>query len=277
MRSIKNLLVLSCLLSSSLIQAQYKKVYEDLFQQTSGWPMSGWLAGIGATYTLPANKLQHNYRINSTVSGDFKTYSFPGIYAELGRFHLVPAGIIFNNIDYSVAFKQMHYRQNFSGTSSATGLAVIDKASWEDQNAALNFNLNSVIQIGDFQWIQPTLGIHGDYRFGGKQIFSSDSASFQYVLPGEKLNVQLHAKIAYGLKLTSELFIVPSLEIGLWRLNNLTELRIPKTVFNSNYTPVIFCVKFLLHRPFNLKPCKINVEEVDLSKTKRRKKKVRLF
>lgn len=257
-------------------EAQYKKAFEDLFQQTSGWPMSGWVFGAGATYTLPVNKLQHNYTMTPGNLGDLKTYSFPGIYAEIGRFHLVPSGIIFNNLDYTVAFKQINYRQQFTPTNTVANYTA-DKAQWQDNNISVNFNLNSVIQFADYQWIQPSLGIHGDYRLGGKTSYSSDSINYPYTIPDNKLNVQLHAKLAYGAKLTSELFIVPSIEIGLWRLDNLTQLRIPRTVFNSNYTPVIFCIKFLLHRPFNLKPCDIEVEDVDLSNTKRSKKKPKLF
>lgn len=266
--------VLFCLLVSVMAQAQMKHAFADLFQQTPGWPKSGWLAGIGASYTLPPNKAM-DITLRSGAAGQLKTFSFPGIYAELGRWHLVPSGIIFNNLDYSVAYKELNYRQDFSGMMGST--AVVDKAKLNEQNVSVNFNLNSVIQLSSIDWIMPSIGIHGDYRFGGSSTYSMDSTVFNYTIPSEKLNVQLHAKLAYGLKLTTELFIVPSLEIGLWRLNDLNNLRIPKTVFNSNYTPVIFCIKFLLHRPFNLKPCNIKPEEVDLSKTKRSKKKVKMF
>ncbi|MES2630171.1 MAG: hypothetical protein V4616_14505 [Bacteroidota bacterium] len=256
--------------------AQYKKAFEDLFQQTPGWPRSGWLAGVGATYTFPVNRKLNDAELLSGAKGSLKTYSAPGIYAELGRWHLVPSGIVFNNLDYSVAYKEINYRQEFTGTDR-NGAVLTDKAAWQDQNLSVNFNLNSVIQFADYQWLMPSLGIHGDYRLGGKRSYSPDSANFNYVLPNQKLDVGLHVKIAYGLKLTSELFIVPSFQFDLLRLNDLNNLRMPKQVFNSNYTPVIFSLKFLLHRTFNLKPCNIQVEEVDLSKTKRSKKKVKMF
>ncbi len=271
----QRLLLFLLLFCSVSVFGQYKRHFADLFSQTAGWTKSGWLGAIGATYTLPVNRLLTKQQPNANLSGSIKTFSFPGIYAEIGRFHLVPAGIIFNNIDYSIAFKQMNYRQNFDGTL-ASGTAVSDKAEWEDQNATINLNFNSIIQFADFQWIQPTLGIHGDYRFGGKRSYSGDSL-MGYTLTREDFTLQIHAKLAYGAKLTSELFIVPSIEIGLWQLNNLNNLRIPKTVFYSNYTPIIFTIKFLLHRPLSMKPCDIEVEEVDLSNTKRSKKKPKLF
>jgi len=246
----------------------------NLFSEAPGWPKSGWLAAIGATYTLPVNRLLTNQAPNSYVNGSYKTFSFPGIYAELGRFHVVPAGIIFNNIDYSLAFKQMHYRQNFDG--KAGGVAVVDEARREDQNITLNLNFNAVIQFSDWQWIQPSLGIHGDYRTGGKKSYSADSL-MAYSLPKEDFVLQGHAKLAYGAKLTQELFIVPSLEIALWRFNDLNNLTIPRRTFYSSYTPVIFSIKFLLHRPLSLKPCNVEVEEVDLTNTKRKKKKPKLF
>ncbi len=255
---------------------QMKRAFADLFQQTPGWPKSGWLAGIGATYTLPVNKKQADFTLPSGAVGAMKTYSSAGLYAELGRWHLVPSGLVFNNLDYSVAYKQMNYNQDFTGTA-VNGTALSDKAKWTDQNVSFNFNLNSVIQISSVDWIMPSLGIHGDYRFGGNSSYSSDTLNYYYNIPSNKVNIQLHAKIAYGLKLTTELFVVPSIEIGLWRLKDLNHLRIPTDIFNSHYTPVIFCAKFLLHRPFNLKPCDIKVEEVDLSKTKRSKRKPKLF
>lgn len=266
----------ACLLCFSLSSmAQMTTAFPDLFQQTAGWPRSGWVAGVGATYTLPVNQRLTDTTFGN-IHGNRRVYSAPGIYAELGRFHLLPRGIIFNNLDYTIAYKEMNYRQEADGyTLTDSSYYTSDKASWKDRNISVSFNLNSIIQFADYQWIQPSLGIHGNYRLGGPTSYSSDP-NFQYNVP-DKINVQLHAKLAYGLKLTSELFIVPSIEIGLWRLNDLNKWKIPVHVFNSGYCPVIFSLKFLLHRPISMRPCDIKPEVIDLTKTKRSRKKPKLF
>lgn len=260
--------------------SQYRKKWPALFDEGSQFPRSGWLFGPGVTaaWPFPGSSPSADILLNSLRVG-----TKPGVYAEIGRFHVVPSGLVFNNLDYSVAFRQIQYRQEAEGTFTgsrpdSSGLnAFSDKAFLKTNHFSVNFNLNSVIRFSAYQWIQPSIGIHAGFPLGERFVSAYDTALTHYSRPANKTAFMLHVKLAYGAKLTSELFIVPGIELGLWNLADLPEMKAKQKVFFSDYIPVVFSLKFLLHRPLNLKPCDVDIEEPDLSDTRRKKKKVRLF
>ncbi len=279
----KKLFTLLFLVVFLKLQAQYKPSYYQIFDDGPGWPNSGWLASIGATYLWTPKQDSSQKIYSPQFTAGISNRSNPGIALEIGRFHIIPAGIICNNIDYSLGYKFFNYQERINGTftptDGTTPIDLLENAKRTSHEVNLNLNFNAVIQIGDYKWIQPTLGIHADYRVAQKFSFASDTANKGFNIPANNLNVQLHAKLAYGYKLNSELFIVPSLEVGLWNLNDLNQPKLKTPLFHKQYIPVILSVKFLLQRPASLKKCSIpdDLEDIDLSKAKRSKKKVRLF
>lgn len=272
----KYVFLIGIIICKGLCTAQTKRYYKTLFSDSPGWTKSGWVGSVGSTYALIHQKSDQPRPINSQLTSVVDPYVNPGFFAELGRFTMIPAGIVFHQMDYTVSYKTVNYRQNLIQPGS-NPIAYDDKASFKGSYIGLNLNFNTILQLSDYLWLQPGLGLHVDHPLQQRVTTGLSPEASNYVYPSNQTAVRGHAKFAVGYKLTSELFIVPSLEIALWRFNELTNPRIPDRIFLQQWTPMVFAVKFLLHRPLSLKPCKIEVEEVDLTKTKRKKKKVRLF
>ena len=255
----------------------------QLFDDSPGYPMSGYLFSIGPTYLATPPKDTSLQFFSTNYAARIRNQSTPGIAVEIGRFHIIPAGIFFNNIDYSLGYKFFNYTErNEAQFSPPDGSSIqndLYNAKAKLHAVNLNLNFNAVLQISDYSWLQPTLGIHADYWFAQNYNFGTDTLLRAFTLPSSKLAVQIHAKFAYGYKLTQELFIVPGIEIGLWSLNDLNKPQLKTPLFHKAYIPLIFSIKLLLHRPLNMKNCSIpdDLEDIDLEKKRRSKKKVRLF
>lgn len=283
----KRLLAIVLLFTAVCAKAQYDRVFTPLFEERPGYPNTGWIVGLGATYNLN-NTNEDNLLLkqssDSLFYGDIKSSSFVGIYGEVGRFHYYRNAVIINNIDYGLAFKQLKHFQELDAyllspqDPSADTLRFFDQdAKYNDLNITAHFNFNRIFQMSNYSFIMPGFGVHGDFRFGGKKSFELEQDVANYQFPEKNFKVAVHAKLAFGFKLTRETFLVPSVEIQLYDFSNLDSIGIGRKYFHSNYNPIIFAVKYYIHRPLRRNSCAEFDNRVNLDRKRRRKKGVRMF
>lgn len=283
----KRLLALTLLFFAVASQAQFDRIYTPLFEERPGYPNSGWLVGLGATYNLN-NTNEDNVLLKETSDslffGDIKSSSFLGLYGEVGRFHFFRNAKIINIIDYGLAFKQLKHYQDLDAyllspqdVQADTLFFRDEDARYNDNNITAQFNLNRIFQLGNYSFIMPGFGVHGDFRFGGKQSFELDRNVAAYTFPDKNFKVAVHAKLAYGFKLTRETFLVPSIEIQLWDLTNTDSIGIGRTYFHSKYNPIVFSLKYYIHRPIRKNDCASFDNRVNLDRKRKRKRGVRMF
>lgn len=195
----------------------------------------GWLISPGLTYMYPT---RIKYLADSTED-PIKYSKDPNVnpngrialYLEAGRYQIFyNGGRIINYMDYSLAYKRL------SGTEK-----YFDEKGVFKQNFLLgNFNLNSIIQLTDYTFIQNSLGINFDWKFLQKYETSGSPLGAN---TGSFL-LSLHYKLGYGIKVSDKLFIIPTLETPI--LNGMAWEKGKSTygIFSSRYRPIIFSVRF---------------------------------
>ena len=273
-------------------QTRYKRRIDPIFEERMGYPRHGWILGAGVTWAYTTTDVENmalRPETDSIFFGDVTGSTFIGPMVEVGKFHFFEQNFFINQLDYTVGFKQVKYFQSleanyFTGSASDGPLlgdtvAFRDKdAKWVDNNITVNLNFSHAFQLGPYSFIMPSVGVHGDLRLGGKREFELDEEVAGYVFPENNVSVSWHARLSYGFKLSSNLFVVPAFEVQMHELmGDSPRDGIKRRYFHSEYTPVILSCRVLLHYPVKRNNCRIPTDTGDLSKSKRSNKKVRMF
>lgn len=276
----RRLLILACIqlmiLSPVFGQHTYKRKNFPLVDLSNGpYKLSGWHIAPGASYTLTrfANREQTLYNYNDTsYKVTFDPAGRLGLYLEAGRFHIFRYGVLFNYMDYSLAFKQIRGKESFTGallqeSSSSTLLTTEGNGSFSHSFVTGNFNLNNIWQINDLEFIQQSIGLNLDYRIinGGGQ--SGNTLLQSPAMPGRFL-AQLHYKIGYGIKWTDRFFVIPTLETPILSFATWDNGRSTYNVFSSRYRPIYLTIRFawLRKRSNDCPPVDINPEDAKKQK-----------
>lgn len=199
--------------------------------------MGGWMFAPGLTYSYT--------KVPKDDNRDIKPRAILAVYAEIGRFQIFyEGGNIFNYFDYSLAYKRL------SGLEKYNDLKSVFK-----QNFLLgNFNLNNIIQLGDYNFIQNSLGVNLDYKFSEKYENNNNSGDNNI----NKLVSSIHYKIGYGIKARKRLFIIPSIEIPILNILEWENGKSSYGIFSSRYKPIIFSVRFAFLRKRDKEACPKN-------------------
>lgn len=238
MTHIKTILLLTSLLILSISNAQdiFGRTKKDLVEYRT-YRLGGWMFAPGLTYTLP--------RVPKKESRDIDPHGRLAVYAEVGRFQVFyEGGNFFNYLDYSLAYKRL------SGTEEYN-----DNKSIFKQNFVLaNFNLNNIIQLSDYTFIQNSLGVNADYKFSEKYENNNLSGNENT----SNLLFSLHYKFGYGIKAKNNLFIIPSIEIPILNALEWENGKSTYGIFSSRYKPIIFSVRFAFLRERGKMACPDN-------------------
>ena len=178
-------------------QGGYNRKKRDLIEMHY-WKPAGWHFAPGLTYMAPFKPKGEN-------APDVDPNGRLALYLEVGRWRLFPGGgNIFNYFDYSLAYKRLSGSEKF-----------LDEKILFKQNYLLgNFNINNVIQLSDYTFIQNSLGVNLDFKFNERMDNYSIQTS-QIVATQtntQRLLFSLHYKLGFGYKATQRLFIIPTLE-----------------------------------------------------------------
>jgi hypothetical protein len=213
------LIILLFVLSYGSINAQVKRKNKDLIEY-SRWRNSGWHLAPGLTYMVP-------FKPKADDAPEVDPNGRLAIYLEAGRWHLFPGGgNIFNYFDYSLAYKRLSGSEKFAD----------NKEIFKQNHLLGNFNINNVIQLTDYTFIQNSLGVNLDWKFAER--------APTYGANTQKLLFSLHYKLGFGIKATQKLFIIPTLETPILNLKQWEKARSDYGMFTSRYRPVIFTVRF---------------------------------
>lgn len=263
------LLTIIILLSGLAVFAQkrnqkpvsFNRHYNEILPHEPQYKLSGWLIAPGATYMM-TRFIDRNETLSESATeryeAEFTPLGNPGIYLEVGRYRMLKYSSLIKYIDYGIAYKSLR------GKESATGSVVsvpgeTELANYEASGtfgyhyATLHFNANHVWRIGEYNFLQNSLGVNGDYAFitnyGQTSIPQAELAD-----PGNFL-LNLHYKIGYGIKMRGNWLIIPSLETPIL---NVMPFELPRSslgFFTSRYRPIIFSLRFMFMRPANTMDC----------------------
>ena len=210
----------TCIIGNS--QDIFGRRKKDLVEYRT-YKMGGWMFAPGLTYT-PA-------RIPKSEERDINPNGRLAVYAEVGRFQIFyEGGNFFNYFDYSLAYKRL------SGSEKYNDLKSVFK-----QNFVLaNVNLNNIIQLGDYTFIQNSIGANLDYKFS--EMYDNVNGSGNENT--NNLLFSLHYKFGYGIKAKNNLFIIPSIEVPILNALEWENGKSTYGIFSSRYKPIIFSVRF---------------------------------
>lgn len=240
----------------------FQKHYNELLPKAPQYKLNGWHFAPGATYMLTPFVYQDRvfdetdvYRFDARVRGIGK----PGLYAEVGRYRMLPYMPFFEYLDYSISYKSLRGSERANGQYVSVPAEVPllpmedTKGDFGFHYAELNFNLNHIWRISKYNFIQHSIGVNGGYAFLPNQTGFTVSAVAQDN-PG-RWNAQLHYKLGFGIKMRGNWLLIPAIEtpiLGAWPFENG---RSSMGFFASRYRPLIFSLRFFFMRPANTMDC----------------------
>jgi len=236
----KKSLLLLCILfiSAFYVNAQHTNRQKRDLIEKNRWEEKGWHFAPGLTYTP-------SFKPKADSAPEVDPHGRLAVYLELGRWHLFPGGgNVFNYYDYSLAYKRLSGSEEFAG----------NKGIFKQNYVLANFNINNIIQLSDYMFIQNSLGLNLDYKISEKY----ESSGSPYLDNTNKLLFSLHYKLGIGFKATQKLFVIPTLETPILNGMEWEKARSDYGVFSSRYRPVIFTVRlaFLMKSKRNSCPPK---------------------
>ncbi|MFT7155671.1 MAG: hypothetical protein ACI8Q1_000673 [Parvicella sp.] len=203
--------------------AQHKKQNRDLINLNM-WKPAGWHFAPGLTYTMP-------FKPKGDDAPDVNPNGRVALYAEVGRWRMFPGGgNLFNYFDYSLAYKRLSGAEKFEG----------NKGIFKQNFLLANFNINNMIQLSDYTFIQNSLGANLDFKF----LERYDNSGSPIGDNTDRLLFSLHYKFGFGIKVSEKLFIIPSIETPILNIKEFERGRSDYGVFSSRYRPIIFSVRF---------------------------------
>lgn len=220
-------------------QKNYYEAYPNPFDfRPTGWLFEGGVTGTKG-FADPS----------SLVSGD-STFSFssairPGVALSVGRYLSLKKGHkIIKYIDYTAGYKMLwnHEGQDLNVTNSSANQSFSNNAV--AHYASANLNLNNVISINDYNFIQNSIGINLDYRFA--QNLSADGIN-QQIAP-DKFIIQLHYKLAWGFMIDNDKALIPYIEIPVFNLTPSQKNFSQLDYFSQSYQSVVVGVRLMLFR-----------------------------
>ena len=121
----------------------------------------GWMISPGLTYMYPSRV---KYLNDSTEKDDnVNPNGRIALYLEAGRYQIFyNGGRILNYMDYSLAYKRLSGTEKYRGNERET------KAIFKQNFLLANFNVNNIIQLTDYTFIQNSIGVNFDWKFSEK-------------------------------------------------------------------------------------------------------------
>lgn len=228
---------------------QIGKQKKELFSIGNGnYKTSGWHLAPGITYMIPTLNQRNEYQIDTEVTqdtlynGNFNAGGKLGWYFEFGR-HKFYEKKLLTYIDYGLAYKVLRGTERFEGHlgGGATRVDYTYDEKFSNHFADAFINFNKIGQLGNYSFIQNSLGLNFDYRFINNQ--NSVAIETQTPMPGNMM-FQLHYKLGFGFKANKNLYIVPTIETPILNIVEWADGKSTLGYFNSQYRPIIFSVRF---------------------------------
>lgn len=239
----------------------FQKHYNEVLPKAPQYKLSGWLFAPGATYMLTpfiGRKESWDESATQRYDGRFTPLGKPGIYAEVGRYRMLPYGRFFKYFDYGISYKSLRGREKAEGErviipEETVLLNETAEGQFGYHYAEAFVNFNHIWRIGKYNFIQHSVGANAGYGFI-RNMSGGTLSPATVEEPGNYL-AQLHYKLGYGIKMRGNWLIIPSIETPVLNLLPFEAPRSSLGFFTSRYRPLIFSVRIFLMRPADGMDC----------------------
>ena len=251
-----SLVLIGLLLIPQLVSAQRKGYKPDRNQKSnyaypspSNFHQGGWLFDAGLTGTFGLSKPESQTIGDTTLSYPFQVR--PGIALGVGRYYNLKKGRnIIRYIDASLGYKMLWNAEKQTIESSSLFNTTNNTSDNVAHYVNLNFNLNNVISLSSYSFIQNTIGINADYRFSESVANNTRSTT-----PSPPTFVaQFHYKLAFGFMVDTDISVIPYLEVPLFNITPSQSQFSQLDYFHQSYQTVIIGVRVMLFK-FGQKDC----------------------
>jgi len=265
--------LVACLLFSILLieggyaQRDYKpKFNKSRKEPKKPFPSSiefrpgGWYLGLGLTATTGFGSTTETIDLGATTYDvEFDPNLRPWFMLEAGRFYnfkgdqnwirYADFGIAYKGITGSESFD---FREARLSDGSTAALNEDGSHGFSQHYISLNANLNNIIPLTDYNFIQNSFGVNADIRF--LESFESDYpiGGFPTENPGSFVG-QVHYALGFGYTYDTDRVLLVSLETPIFNLTPQEQNFSRLDFFNSSFQTFILRVRILLFRLANTK------------------------
>lgn len=233
--------------------AQSGRQLRPLYQLGSKYSNKAWHFAPGMTYMIPANHEETEMRVinsengpDTLFNGSFKAKGKIGLYLEGGWAHFFDNPILAHYIDYGFHYKMLRGAETFDGMTKVDVNPVLTSNSGKFSEHYLGgfFHINRIIQLTDWTFVQASLGANLEYAVINKIAFDGIVGGLDQTF-AERFQGQFNARIGFGYKAESGVFIIPSIETPILNVQPFYDGKSTLPFFSSRYRPIIFSIRFL--------------------------------
>lgn len=213
----------------------------------------GFYIAPGLTYTLPRATGREEEMFRNGDTSYVATYDPRGrlgLYLEAGLTWYTRDPVIVDYLDMGVAYKNLRGAEVLEGRYQRADSSVLwaSEGAFAERMLTVHLNANKFIPTWRYQFVQLSLGANVDYRLGYAYEHTADPILNRHMFPPDLVG-QVHFKLGYGFKLTSRMFVIPSIETSVFSVQPNDDGRFGALQwFSSDYRPLIFSVRFLFLR-----------------------------
>ena len=251
-----------------------------LFAVDANHRSSGWLVGLGPStmwgqkdHEIEFLAIPESPDAGSYV-GEFKPAGRVGLHAEFGMFWMTERSF-FDYIDATVSYKQHLGNESFNAIKQANSLDTLP-ASFNGQGeftqdmVALNLNFNKAFPYKRHWYGLAGIGADMEYRVINSVDYDITYPGLNMEAPDESLNAHFHFKIGLGYKTTSSSWLSLTAETPIENIVPFNGIESRKTVFNSQYRPILFTLRYQWLRKRPARECPTGPKKTDLKKRAKR-------
>lgn len=233
-------------------QSNHQRKNKDVFPTQGNLERRGWIFSPAFTFMAPPLK-QGNQRMflgNDTVYDiAYNAGSKMGIGFEVGRFYTIDASRLISYVDVSLGYKSLRGTEKFEATlfdpDRSTPYSQAGEGTFALRYATLSFNASKINQLSDFSFLQNSLGLNVDYKFG-EDIYYNQRRFPMQLADAPDILLQMHYRLGFGYKLTPKFMVITSLETPILNIYEYDDLKSTMKVFNSRYRPLILRVSIMM-------------------------------
>lgn len=223
--------------------------YQPLYKWQGKYKRNGIHFSVGPTY-LATKAGSENFdtqlggdtisRINKIDKGHL------GGFIEVGMLHIPKKkNKVVHYWDWALGLKhfggQEDVTQSLVSGSNETVLAERNGRFFQG-NVFARMNIHNVIQVGNMDWIDNSLGFNVDYRVY-EQSGQTGAVSLAQHNPN-KLRVALNYSFGWGFKMRDGFFIMPQIRVPILGAYEWDGAKPTIRWFSSKYMPIMLTVKF---------------------------------
>jgi hypothetical protein len=225
------------------IQKKQGNSYEA-FPNPFDFRPSGWLYDAALTTTTAFQEESNNFFLGDS-SFRFSGPIRPGVKLTVGRYQSLKKGHkLVKYIDYNLGYKMLWNSESQKATVISNNETIRSKQNNLAHYLTANFNLNNIVSLSDYTFIQNTLGVNADYRFARN--LSGEGANT--IQEPDAFVVQIHYKLALGFMIDNNKALIPYIEVPIFNITPSQSTLSQLDYFNQSYQTFIVGARIMLFR-----------------------------